>query len=181
VNTLLTLSSRDRLAMNWSGRVLAVASCLAINACHGGGGAALPPGSGAVPQSAGMASMVSPATKSTSTFHIVVPAPMAGRTSPQSLVVTVLQVNGATLAAKPAAYVMNLTASTPGCTAVTGGALSCNAVVVAPVGTDTFSLSTYAGQNGSGAQIATSQAKAAVKIGGSATTCTPAPKAITRT
>lgn len=105
-------------------------------------------------------------------FSVYVPPSGSGLTTPQSLVVTLYQVNGSTPDSKPAPFVMNLASNTHGCTAMAGGAVSCTAVVTAPSGNDTFSLSTFAGLNGSGKQLSTTQAKATIKAGAT-TKCLP--------
>jgi hypothetical protein len=111
----------------------------------------------------------------TASFSVFVPAPNSGAPTPQSLSVLLLQANGASPSTKAVAYNMNLTASTHGCTALAGGALSCTATVSAPVGSDTFALTTYSGLNGMGTQIAKTQAKASVSAATATTKCTPMP------
>lgn len=110
----------------------------------------------------------------TASFTVYVPARAPGVATPASLAVTLLQVNGAPYLTKAAPFTMNLTPSTKGCTQVAGGALSCTATVPAPGGNDIFTLTTYTGLNGTGKQVATSQARAMVTAS-LGTKCTPPP------
>jgi hypothetical protein len=94
-----------------------------------------------------------------------------------SLAVTLTQINGVAPVAKPVAVIMNFTATTPGCVAAAGGALACTATVPAPIGNDVFSVTTYAGQNGTGTAVASTAANAVI-VGIGKTNCvmgTPAP------
>lgn len=142
-------------------RLIAAASVLPflITGCHGGG------------ISPAVVDSTNGTGSKTASFTVFVPAPSAGVTTPQSIVVTLVQVNGAPPVSKTAAYTMNLTSSTKSCSALSGGALSCTATVPAPAGNDTFALTTFSGLNGTRSQIATSQAKASVS--GSGTKCLP--------
>ncbi|MGH7661005.1 MAG: hypothetical protein ACRENA_08865, partial [Vulcanimicrobiaceae bacterium] len=81
----------------------------------------------------------------TASFSIAVPGAAAATTLPQSLVVTLLQVNGASPSSKAVPYTMNLTIGTKTCVSQAGGALSCTATVSAPPGNDMFALTTYSG------------------------------------
>jgi hypothetical protein len=141
-------------------RFLAGAAFLSLSlaGCHGSSP------SGVVPTSA--------QKNGSASFSVFVPAPAAGVATPQSLVVSLTQASGATPGSKTVPYVMNLSATSHGCAALAGGAMTCTATVSAPAGTDTFSLTTYSGVNGTGKQIATSQAKAIVIAGGK-TACIP--------
>lgn len=134
---------------------------LLLSGCRGGSS------SGVVPSNT---QLQSPRTAS---FTVFVPASAPGAAIPQSLVVRVLQVNGAPYASNAAPFTMNLTPSTHGCVQAPGG-LSCTATVPAPGGNDTFSLTTFTGLNGTGKPIATSQARAMVTAS-PGTKCTPAP------
>jgi len=138
--------------------VLALFFVLLLTGCHGGSSTGLP---GVSAQSAARA-----AVARTASFTVVVDPPTAGVTTPQSLVVSLLQVNGAPPVSKQAPYTMNLTAATHSCVAIAGGSLSCTATVPAPAGTVQFAITTYAGPNGTRAPIATSQVNAAVTTAG---------------
>ncbi|MDP9024886.1 MAG: hypothetical protein M3N13_05920 [Candidatus Eremiobacteraeota bacterium] len=116
---------------------------------------------------------------STASFSVVVPTAAAGVKTPASLVVSLVQVNGATPGSKSAAFTMNLTPTTHGCSPMAGGALSCTAIVPAPAGNDSFALTTFTGINGTGAQITTSQAKAMVSANGK-TKCVPATASVAK-
>jgi len=146
-------------------RTLAASALLSLllAGCHGAGSSG-----GVVP------SNVQQQGVKTASFTVYVPAAAPGLATPVSLAVTLLQVNGVPYATKAAPFTMNLTPSTKGCTPAGGGALSCTATVPAPGGNDTFSLTTFTGLNGTGKQIATSQARAMVTAS-PGTKCTPAP------
>lgn len=134
---------------------------LTLGGCHGGGASG-----GLMPGGASMASSGKAA------FTVFVPSSSTGASaSPQSLVVTLSQVNGATVA-HPTSITMELSAATHGCTALAGGALSCVATLTAPKGNDMFTLAMYSGPNGLGNQISISQAKALVNAAGT-TACVP--------
>ncbi|MGH7660516.1 MAG: hypothetical protein ACRENA_06330 [Vulcanimicrobiaceae bacterium] len=98
-------------------------------------------------------------TMGNATFSV---SPAAGV---QSLVISLAQVNGAVPSTKSAAFTMNLTAGTRGCTAV-GETLSCAATVPAPIGNDVFTITTYSGQNGTGSVVATTQASSTIAATG---------------
>lgn len=134
-------------------RAALTAAVLALAAgCHGGGG---PGGLPAANQTApGYAS-----------FTVQVPSrDDATATIPLSLVVSVTAVNGTSLA-HPTTSTMNLSAQTKGCSALAGGALTCTATVPAPQGKVAFAIATYAGTNGSGAELSTVQTTAAIQSG----------------
>ena len=90
---------------------------LALTGCHGGGSSGL---TGVIPGSSQMQSK-SPATAS---FSVFVPAAATGAKTPQSLVVSLLQVNGVAPASKTTPFTMNLTSTTHGCAPMPGGAVS---------------------------------------------------------
>lgn len=139
---------------------------LVLSGCHGGGSSS---SSGFVPSS----DQTRTASSTTASFSVFVAAPTAGVKTPQSLVVSLLQVNGAPPSSKAAAFTMNLTLTTHACAPLVGGAVSCTATVPAPVGNDTFVLTTYSGLNGTGTQIATSQAKSMIAPTSGKTKCPP--------
>lgn len=97
----------------------------------------------------------------TASFTVVVPPAGSAGATPQSIAIALVGVNGAPAPAA-APFTMNLSSATPACIAVAGGAMSCTATVSAPLGNDTFALTTYAGSNESGPQLATSQAQATI-------------------
>lgn len=151
--------------MSAYGRSLAGRFCvflgLALSACHGSSSSGVLPTSGSHAGALG-----------TATFSVFVPPPASGVTTPQSLEITLSQVNGAGLTTRQNPTTINLGATTHGCTAMAGGALSCVATVAAPAGTDTFTLATYTGMNGVGSQVYRTQAKAVIKPGAT-TKCVP--------
>lgn len=107
-------------------------------------------------------SRTAPSTASTMGYATFSVNPAAGV---QSLVINLTQVNGAAPSTKTATFTMNLTATTATCTSA-GGALSCTATMPAPIGNDTFSITTYSGQNGTGSVVSTTQASAAIAATG---------------
>ncbi len=63
--------------------------------------------------------------------------------------------------ATPVPVVANLSATSPACATTTAG-LTCSVAVPAPVGTDTFSVTLYSGQNATGSVLASGSISAAV-------------------
>lgn len=94
----------------------------------------------------------------TASFTVSVPAPGNG-TVPQSVVVALNHGND-----KTTLTTINFNVATPGCKAMLGGGLTCVAIVSAPVGPNTFSITTYAGRNGTGSVVATAPVKASVVV-----------------
>jgi len=136
----------------------AVVFCLAVAGCHGGGSSAAPV---ANPGAASLGS---------ASFTVVVPPPGSSGATPQSVSITLLQVNSIAPSGKTSPTTANLSSSSSGCAPLPGGALSCTVSVSAPIGNDTFTIVTYAAQNATGAPIATTQAQASID-GRRTTTC----------
>lgn len=126
--------------------------------CHGGGGS-----TGLLPQ------VSSQNGTGTASFAIAVPA---HDTSTQSLVVSLLKVNGVASSAAVAPVRINISANASGCTGASNGSLTCTATLAAPAGKDTFSVVTYAQPNGTGAQVSASQPTTVITPG-SKNVCTP--------
>lgn len=131
--------------------------CLLVAAvvvgCGGGGGtsSALPSPNGARAASG---------TRN-ATFTLTIPARTSGAASArnpafvspnaQSISIAVANGNGA-----PApAVTVNLSTTSPACSSITTGGLACTIVVSAPIGSDTFAVTLYAGANGSGSVLST--------------------------
>ena len=139
--------------------ILALAALAILAACGGGGGggSSVGAGSNAVPTvppatSAPTAANL-PAGMGRAQFSITVPGkgsaatarqPKAVAAGTQSIVMTLLQNNGAAASGTPQAFA--LTSGTPGCSTV-GGNLTCTFGVDAPVGTDIFLATTYSSTN----------------------------------
>jgi hypothetical protein len=141
-------------------------ACL-LAACGGGGGGGgvSPAGSGGGNGIAAPAATATPAASAgTLSITIVVPAntttSATTRTpkyvSPSTQSVSISLSGGTTPLA-----VANLSASTPGCTAVTAG-LSCTLTATAPAGNDTFVVTAYDGTNGTGNRLSTASVASAV-------------------
>ncbi|MHB8148279.1 MAG: hypothetical protein ACYDGM_13615 [Vulcanimicrobiaceae bacterium] len=60
---------------------------------------------------------------------------------------------------------VNLTPSSPNCTTPSGGTLTCTASVSAPIGSDTFTLTTFDKTNGAGNQLSTGTVTATIASG----------------
>lgn len=71
---------------------------------------------------------------------------------------------------------MNLGASTNGCQTLSAGGLKCVVAVTAPSGNDRFSITTYAGQNGSGARLSAAQSPLTNVVASSLSKTACAPK-----
>lgn len=134
--------------------LLCVLAAATIVGCGGGSGTAnvAPaglPGSG----SQGVAATGS------ATFTLTIPArssaSTAGRApafvSPNAASIGVAIATGA--ASPGPATIANLSASSPNCAAAAGGALTCTITVSAPAGSDTFVVTLYSGQNGTGSVL----------------------------
>ncbi len=148
-------------------RPLALAALAALlSACGGGGG-----GSSPIPSAGGGAAPAQPAQKTgPANMVIFIPPPSKQNThfrpnyiSAGTQSMTVGLVSGTTTS--PLATI-NLTQSSPNCTVPAGGGLQCTATVQAPFGTDTFSVSTYSLQNGTGNLLSTGQIQETLQFGG---------------
>jgi hypothetical protein len=131
------------------------AAAVSMTGCHGGSSSVVPStgGLGAASQS----TVTAPGLSGTVAFTVTVPSTGSGMPIPQSMVVTLVQ--GAGPGVKMSPLTMNLTASTASCQTLSAGGLKCAVAVTAPSGNDTFSITTFAGQNGTGARLSTAQSK----------------------
>lgn len=146
--------------------VLAVGA-ISMAGCHGGSSSAIPSMPGSASQT-----IANPGLSGTVAFTVTVPPAGSGLAIPSSVVISLVQ--GAGAGVKMAPLTMNLKTSVSSCQSLTTGGLKCAIAVTAPSGDDTFSITTYAGQNGSGARLSTAQAKTAVIASSmSKTACTP--------
>jgi hypothetical protein len=127
-------------------RTLAFLLLVVASGCHGGSSFGTPiPGQ----NSSGFGA---------ANINISVPAAAAGgQREMQSVIVSLLKVNGITPAISPRPVKMNLAQNAHGCTMGTGGTLNCVARIQVPAGSDTFSIITYAFPNISGAQVTNDQ------------------------
>jgi hypothetical protein len=141
---------------------------IALAACGGGGSGPSPvtPGSGA-PGPAASAAAKSDARASVS---IVVPGRPASSdtrsakyisSSTQSM--TFATVDGTSKATQIASF--DLTPTSPGCAAVTGGGTQCTETFAAPSGTSTFSVTAYDATGGKGNVLSTATLQAVLKSG----------------
>jgi streptogramin lyase len=140
------------------------ASALALTACGGGGGGATAPtiAQPVTPTVIHTSSPISGATAQV-VFHIDAPTIATASTarrpafvSPSTASVTIALQGQAT----PLATV-NITPSSPGC-ATTSSGTQCSITVAAPVGTDTFVVTTWSGAGGSGSQLSSATTVATV-------------------
>jgi hypothetical protein len=145
------------------------AGAISMAGCHGGSSSAIP----TTPEDSTASQLVAaPGLTGSVDFTVTVPATASGSAIPKSMVVTLTQ--GAGPSVKMAPLTMNLSASTYGCQALSTGGLKCVAAVTAPSGNDTFSIATYAGQNGSGTRLSTAQSLSNVVASSlNKTACTP--------
>lgn len=120
-----------------------------LAACHGGGTSGMPTAAGS---SGGPGSAA---------FTVNVP-PQTSSSIEQSAVVTLLKVNGNSTTGSPVQLAMNLTVTTPGCTAAQGGGLTCIMRITVPSGQDTFSVATYTLPNSGGTQLSNDQVTTAI-------------------
>ncbi|HLI95254.1 MAG TPA: hypothetical protein VKT72_04090 [Candidatus Baltobacteraceae bacterium] len=135
---------------------------LTLVACHGG------TSPGVLPS---QVTASSPSSSSgNASFSVTVPPSTSGKVA-QSVVVTLVQVNGATSAVKSPLETMNLSATTPGCM-VSNGTVMCTARARAPNGNDTFTVATYSGPNATGTRLSFSQTNAVISTA-AATACAP--------
>ncbi len=133
-----------------------------LEACHSGSSSSVLP-------SQSMGSQSDGSRTGSASFQVNVQA--GTHNAAQSVVVTLVQVNGATPAVKTPPVTMNLRDSTPGC-ALANGALACTAKADAPAGIDTFTVAIYSGPNATGSQLSSSKATAIIDAAGN-TTCAP--------
>ncbi len=131
----------------------------AIAGCGGGGGTGSP-----VPANGGASA---PNALGQAQFTLTIPAQTsaaatARRTafiSPNAQSIAIAVATGT--ASPPPAQPVNLNASSPNCTTGTSG-LTCTIAVSAPIGTDTFAVTLYGGQNGSGSVLSTARVSGVV-------------------
>lgn len=154
---------------------ISAALALMLGACGGGGGSVSTPstgtgsGSGTVQQPGGSGGAGS------GTLSFVVTIPPATTTSSSTKTPKYVSPSTASITVTLAGQTTplateNLGSGAPGCTATAAGT-SCTVTVTAPVGSDTFSIATYDGPNGTGKQL--SVAKVPASITASSTTSIP--------
>ena len=146
--------------MRLNPRFAALTFCILFAGCRGTGGGGMVPSLGQSSKLSGSAS-----------FSIAVPPAAPGATrSMQSVVVTLLAVNGASPTTAIAPVKMNLSANTPGCSLTPSSTLTCTASIAVPPGRDTFTVTTYAQPNSAGTQVSSDQVTTSISAGRS-TTC----------
>jgi hypothetical protein len=128
-------------------RFVAILVAIAVSGCSGGGSAVLPGGSPAGGSPGG--GSISPASATHAKFTITVPARATTSArehrayvspSTQSVVITLMTVDGSAYTGTPGDIASNLTTSNPNCT---GNPLTCTVSAPAAAGTDVFLVATY--------------------------------------
>ena len=134
----------------------------ALAGCGGGGGSA--PGSSTIPTGN---------LRTSAMFSISVQLPSASSSavapkyiSPntQSMVITLLSVNGAAPNPPQAPVTANITPSSPGCS-TSGSTLTCNVAVASIVGSDTYQLTAFSAVNAGGNQLSSGTTTATITAG----------------
>jgi hypothetical protein len=133
-------------------RLVAILAAIAVSGCSGGGSTVSPGGSPPGGPPAGGSSgggSVAPASATHAKFTITVPARATTSArehrayvspSTQSVVITLVTVDGSAYTGTPANIASNLTTSNPNCT---GNPLTCTVSAPAAAGTDVFLVATY--------------------------------------
>jgi hypothetical protein len=142
--------------------------CALFSACGGGGG-----GGGASvspPTKVGSNATAGPSAAATLSvsFQQYTPvqtsstkrAPKFVSPATQSIGIAVLAANGTTIT-NPVATTFNVSPAATGCT-TSAGTVTCTASIDAPVGSDVLAITSYAGQNGTGTALGTTQAPATI-------------------
>lgn len=126
----------------------------ALTGCGGGGGGNAVPAGPSIPSKSAASAV----------FTITIPAKTPQYVSPntQSVSITLLSVNGASVGGAP--VIANVSATAPGCTS-SGGTISCSIPVPAQAGTDVYAVTMFAGTNATGATLSSGQATANIVAG----------------
>lgn len=141
-------------------RALAWLATCAVCGCSGGGGQALAPSGAATPAGGVPTPAAAPsataAVLTSARFTITVPSggsssahartPAYVSPSTQSVIITLVSVNGSAYTGTPASVASNLTPSNPNCS---GTPLTCTVTAPAIAGSDSFSVATYDTQQSS--------------------------------
>jgi len=130
--------------------------CLALFGCHGGASSVLPSSNSS---NTSQRQVMQTAGSGTTSFTVSVPA--SGAPMPRSLVVALVTPKQSSAMAP---LVMNLSATTAGCSSTVSGNLTCVATATAPAGNDTFSITTYSGLEGTGSKLSSAEATVAVAL-----------------
>ena len=135
---------------------------LSLSACGGGGGgsSALPAGTTKSAPGTAALSVFVPNSASSSARHRNLPA------STQSVEVVVTGANGTVINPPVAPVIQNISATSAGCSSVSGG-ISCTINVSVPYGALLFAVVAYTGQNATGSPIAWGYTSATISATGS--------------
>jgi len=114
--------------------------------------------------------MVPPVSSGTAAFSVSVPPPNGAPPAMQSLMVSLVTVDGKTPAATVPPFKMNLSKATPGCSLLVDGSLVCTAKLAVPAGNDAFTVTAFKLPNQAGTRVYSNQVTTRISAG-RATTC----------